>query len=131
MKKSTKTVLLIGTMGLAFASCQKDNLLIDRPVSSVIVSQNYSFSVNGEIFSSNEDWNILMGRLLALAREGYEVTVFNNNVASPLSCKETVTFTTSDPDEATVWSKHMYEEGYTVTISYDDKTGIYTCIAVK
>ena len=24
MKKSTKTVLLIGTMGLAFASCQKE-----------------------------------------------------------------------------------------------------------
>ena len=131
MKINTKTVLIIGTLSMAAVGCQKDDCLIKHYNSSVVETHSYKYAVNGEILTSNEFGPNFFERMIALAREGYEVTIFSNVPFSPNSSKETVTFTTSDADEATIGAKNMYDNGYTVTISYDKKTGIYTCIAVK
>ena len=101
-----------------------------RAIHDFIIS-HYKYAVNGEILTSNEFGPNFFERMITLAREEYEVTIFSNVPFSPNSSKETVTFTTSDADEATIGAKNMYDNGYTVTISYDKKTGIYTCIAVK
>ena len=68
---------------------------------------------------------------MALAREGYEVTLVQKDQANTCPSKENVVFTTQDPDVAADWTDKMYKKGYTVTITYDDETGIYTCIAIK
>ena len=68
--------------------------------------------------------------MLALAKEGYRVRIRQTTAAIGMS-KEIVTFTTTNEAEAHAWSKQMIKQGYEVDITYDAKTGIYTCIAIK
>ena len=70
--------------------------------------------------------------LFALAREGYTVRVMDENQSFNEYCaKETVTFTTYDKDKAIKWAKEKYNEGYNVTISFNQQTGEFTCVATR
>ena len=68
--------------------------------------------------------------MMALARQGYNVVIYSGNRTVGASTKEIVTFTTTDEDEAKQWAKDMTNQGYDVQISYEPKTGIWTCIAM-
>ncbi len=130
MKKVTRTVLLLGVLSIMAAGCQKENQIEPGQTTTVATVQTTTYSVDGETFSTTEERTALLERLLALAREGYTVTLLQNNNGVH-STKEQVIFTTTDPNEAAQWADQMYHQGYEVTISYDKKTGVYTCIAVK
>ena len=68
--------------------------------------------------------------IFALAREGYEVDVFDESkLVNEVSAKEVVTYTTESEEDALIWSKNMVDQGYHVHISFKD--GIFTCTAVK
>lgn len=41
------------------------------------------------------------------------------------------THSTSDKDDAYQWAEKKMNEGYTVTVVFDEETGIYTCYAFK
>lgn len=44
---------------------------------------------------------------------------------------ETEIYRTSDRKVAMSWTKRMSHQGYAITVIYDDKNGVYTCIAKR
>lgn len=121
MKQIKKAVLLC-LLGITAASCQKGNVL-DMPV-------NVTYTIDGETHYASSGNNLFMW-LATMAREGYEITVFPNGYTLGNPTKEKVIFTTTSDKEAAAWAQQMHDEGYTVTITYDKTTGVYTCTAVK
>lgn len=94
------------------------------------------YTVDGEYhrvsLASEEERDALMLRLMALAREGYEVFVCNGSrTLHERLTKDVVVYTTTSESDAVKWSKQMTDNGYSVQISFDTKTGIYTCTAIK
>ena len=70
--------------------------------------------------------------LFALAREGYTVRVIDENTNLCETCaKEKVTYTTKNKNDAIAWSLEKINEGYDVTISFNQETGEYTCVATR
>jgi len=137
MRKTLTTIALFAVLGTLAVSCQKENIIDETN----IVAENdtvykVSYTVDGVTHQltlvGDEAWHDFLNRMVALAEEGHEVS-FRNEEASlrAVSTKEKVTYTTTNQDEALVWSEMMIKDGYTVTISYDKASGIYTCIAIK
>ncbi len=137
MSKTLTTIALFAVLGTLAVSCQKENIIDETN----IVAENdtvykVSYTVDGVTHQltlvGDEAWHDFLKRMVALAEEGHEVS-FRNEEASlrAVSTKEKVTYTTTNQDEALVWSEMMIKDGYTVTISYDKASGIYTCIAIK
>lgn len=67
---------------------------------------------------------------MALARQGHKVTIKPNQTTSTLA-KEKKTYETANAEDAAKWAVIMEGYGYTVTIYFDEDTGIYTCVAIK
>ena len=137
MSKTLTTIALFAVLGTLAVSCQKENIIDETN----IVAENdtvykVSYTVDGVTHQltlvGDEAWHDFLNRMVALAEEGHEVS-FRNEEASlrAVSTKEKVTYTTTNQDEALAWSEMMIKDGYTVTISYDKASGIYTCIAIK
>lgn len=137
MRKTFTTIALFAVLGSLAVSCPKENIIDETS----IVAENgkvytVSYTVNGvthQLTLVGEDsWHDFMNRMFALAEEGHEVSFRNDETASRIvSAKEVVTYSTKERDKAYAWADAMVEEGYTVFISYDRETGIYTCEAVK
>ena len=135
MKKNIKTVALLAVLSMAAVGCQKtdfteQNAVVEQTTKTIQVV----YSINGEVYQTTLDeseWDGFMERMLALAREGYEVTFSKNGSFLTSQSKEKVTFVTTSEAEANHWASEMISNGYAVTISYDKKTGEYTCIAIK
>ena len=92
------------------------------------------YSINGEVFQTTlnaSEWDAFVERMLALAREGYEVSFSKNGTSLTSQSKGKVVFVTKKEKEAQDWASTMTNEGYTVTITYDGNTGEYTCVAIK
>ena len=135
MKKNIKTVALLAVLSMAAVGCQKtdfteQNAVVEQTTKTIQVV----YSINGEVYQTTLDeseWDGFMERMLALAREGYEVTFSKNGSFLTSQSKEKVTFVTTSEAEANHWASEMISNGYAVTISYDKKSGEYTCIAIK
>ena len=137
MRKIFITIALFAVLGTLAVSCQKENIIDD----TCVVAENgtvftVSYSVDGathHITLIGEDaWHDFLNRMFALAEEGHVVSFRNEEASSRVvPSKDVVIFSTKDHDKAYAWADAMSEEGYTVTISYDRETGIYTCEAVK
>ncbi len=135
MNRKIRTVALFAVLSLAAASCQKDNDIypIAAPEQTTETIQ-VTYSINGEVYQAtiNEsEWNAFIERMLALAREGYEVSFSRNGNSLASQSKEKLTFVTTDSDEAEAWVKDKIKKGYAVTVTFDQNTGEYTCIAIK
>lgn len=137
MKKIVYSAALLSMLSLATVGCQKDTIAV-----SGVTTEEFSesrlvrYSIDGITHETNtsneEDYNSLIDMLVALAKEGRNVTFWREDVTGTLSpTKDIVTFTTTSEVEAAAWSKNMMDHGYTVNISYNTKTGIYTCTAIK
>ena len=93
------------------------------------------YSIDGVTYQltlvGEEAWRAFLNRMLALAEEGHIVSFRNENASSQIApSKETITYTTSNHDDAYEWAAKMGNLGYNVTIIYDERTGKYICIAV-
>ena len=122
---------LFAVLGLAAAGCQKDSFVATQAtVAEVTVNYSAGDQYGSVVLDDNTSWDLFLDRMLALAREGYEVTIFNNASPNSTGAKETVVFNTDNEDEAKQWAKEMTLQGYHVTIKFDDDTGIYTCTAI-
>ena len=131
-----KTVALLAVLCLPVAGCQKDQ--VDNPVeyaepSSAAIKATYS--INGTqytvLLEDEAAWNAFIEKMLALTREGYEVSISRGDSLTSRPTKETITYTTTSEQDALQWTNTMANLGYTVTMTYNKKTGIYTCIAIK
>lgn len=137
MKRTIITIALFAVLGTLAVSCQKENILGQNAV----VAENgtmytVSYTVDGvthKITLVGEDaWHDFLHHMIALAEEGHRVSFRNEEAASNAApTKETVTYTTTNHDDAYKWAEKKINEGYSVTIEYDDRTGIYTCTAIK
>ncbi len=137
MKKTLISIALLTVLSTLAVSCQKDdnfNLTqIEAEQASVF---KVSYSIDGITYQKTiygEDaWRDFLNHMLALAEEGHRVSFRNENASSQVSStKETITYTTTNHDDAYEWAEKKVHEGYDVTIEYDKRTGIYTCTAIK
>lgn len=136
MKKTTKTLALLLVFSAVAVSCQKENLLSTSP--AVVINDNptiyiYQYDVNGirsqiTLRGETERTNFI-NRMMALAKEGNTVSFFDENRYSQLLSKDIVTFSTKVKEEALQWIKEKTDLGYQVSVSYDEETGYYNCIA--
>ena len=132
MRRQIKKLALLAVFGLASVSCTKENVVNDTDI--VVTAYTASYIVDGQQFYLNpqtdEEWSAFLDRMLALAEEGYTVHFWRAGVQAS-SSKEKLTYTTGNYEEAKEWCKQKKDEGYWVTITYDQLTGQYTCIAVR
>ena len=138
MNKSIKTVALLAVLSVAAVGCQKETITVEPQTGVEASSTVYMvrYSVNGvmhtETLIGEQAWADFLQRMLALAEEGYRVTMSKSaNTALYSESKEVVTYTTKDKKAAQLWITQKLEEGYEVTMDYNQQTGEYTCIAVK
>lgn len=135
MSIKTRTVALFVVLSMAAVSCQKENYFdVEGKQAEVTVSRTVSYMVDGTLYHatlhSDAEWDILIHRLLGLAREGHSVVIANGNSINTSSlAKDVVIFRTSSEEEANEWIKQMTEAGYTVTFGFDDETQQWICIA--
>ena len=137
MKKMIIPATLLAMLSLTTVSCQKENL-VETATQSVEnnATRTIRYTVNGtayrQVIHTDEDLDALMFTLFALVREGYTVRMMDeNNTFSETSVKVTETYTTKIEKDAKTWAKEKMMDGYVVTITYNEQTGIYTCIATK
>ena len=134
MKINFKKFALIAVLGLTATGCQKENMLPLSGSDQTMETIQVVYSINGEVFQttlSESEWDAFLERMMALAREGYEVSFSKNRSSLTSQSKEIVTFVTTSEQKAHAWSNEMLNQGYEVTISYNQKTGEYTCIATR
>ena len=137
MKKLIIPATLLAMLSLTAVSCQKE--VLTEPNSSTVensATRTIRYTVNGAVYRqvihSDEELESLMHTLFALAREGCTVRIMDENTSfSESDTKETLTYTTKKENEAIAWSKEKTLEGYTVTITFNQQTGEYTCVAIK
>ena len=136
MERKSFYVVALATLGLTATGCQKESTeYLPFQSAECISAYTMEYSIDGEthraMFQTKDEYNAMILRLMSLAREGYEVKVRNGNI--PLreaSSKEVVVYTTSDENDAAKWTSSMTAAGYSVTVTYDEQKGLYTCIAV-
>ena len=136
MKRTIITATLLALLGTFAVSCQKEDLSnIPVVAGQEETTVNVVYSINGEMFYTvlhgESAWHDFIKQMLALAREGYEVSFSRNGNSLAASTKEKVTYVTKSEDDANDWARKMSNDGYIVTITYDDETGEFTCVAIK
>ena len=138
MNKSIKRVALLSVLSMVAVGCQKETITVEPQTGVEVSGTVYTvrYSVNGvthtETLIGEQAWADFLQRMLALAEEGYKVTVSRNaNTAQYVMSKEVVTYKTKDKKAAEEWILHKLEEGYEVTMEYNQQTGEYTCTAIR
>ena len=119
--------------------CQKENfadVTSESAISEASTVYTVQYAVDGVLhiatLQSKEEVNALLMQLMALARKGYNVEVFDNNYSPSASpTKEVITYTTSSDTAATEWTATKMSQGYTVQITYNQSDNTYTCRAFK
>lgn len=139
MNRKVITIALLAVLGTMATGCQKENfadVTSESAISEASTVYTVQYAVDGVLhiatLQSKEEVNALLMQLMALAREGYNVEVFDNNHSPSASpTKEVVTYTTSSDTAATEWTATKMSEGYTVQITYNQSDNTYTCRAFK
>lgn len=137
MKIKYKIAVVTILLSLSAAGCQKENenygeALIERATTF----RNVTYFIDGvqhtTLIRSESEWQLFIGQMLALSREGCRIEIYNGNTYNSASMnKATETYQTSDEGDANRWIRNMEDQGYKAFVEYDKKTGIYTCTAVK
>ena len=137
MKKLIIPATLLAMITLTTVSCQKEVLTEPTlPTVENSATRTIRYTVDGtayrQVIHSDEDLDALMLSLFALAREGYTVRMMDENISFCETCaKEKVTYTTKNKNDAITWSLEKINEGYSVTITFNEETEEYTCVATR
>lgn len=135
MKRTIITATLLALLGTFAVSCQKE---ADTAPSTVYSQSEYNvlYRIDNCVHHANiqspKEWQAFLTEMLTLTHQGHRVSVQRTLTSSQtLAAKEVITHETKDPDDALDWSYKMTEQGYIVTIKYDEQTGIYSLTAEK
>ena len=137
MNKTIITVALIGMLTTLAVSCQKENIEVERAEATEQVAvYSVSYTIDGtreEITLAGEvAWKGFIARMLDLAEEGHRVSFrMEDGTQRIVTSKETITYSTTDREEAFEWAEKMIRQGYTATVEYDKKEKRYNCYAIK
>lgn len=134
MKKIIKIIALATVLAFTAEGCTKEETI--ENVRSMAVQQTATYIVDGKRHSANprneDEWAAFYDQMIALAKEGHEVRFWRNDVVRvSVASKEQVTHSTTNEQDAKEWCEQMNKAGYETIIIYDEKTGIYLCIATK
>ena len=129
------TATLLALLGTVAVSCQKEADTIPPTVYSQS-EYNVLYRIDNVVHHANiqspGEWHAFLTDMLALARQGHRVCVQRTSTSSQtLPTKEVVTHETKDPNDAIEWFSMMTEQGYTVTIEFNEETGIFTLTAKR
>ena len=130
---------ILAVLSMMTVSCQKENAMeisSETSVSEVGTVYTVQYAVDGVLHSAtihNEaEEQALMQYLMALTREGHEVSIYDEEAYShSVATKETQVHTTTSEANATAWTIQKVHEGYKVTTIHNTDTGEYTCIATR
>lgn len=126
-------MVMAAVVAVMAASCQKENAIVDTPTASTYPAGTVNYIVgkvsNSRTVESAEQWNALVDECFDGADEGHLVTIAHGVTTNP--SKERLTYTTESRETAMAWVKAKYEEGYDVTLWYDEEQGRYICVASK
>ena len=139
MKKKMIPAAILAVLSMMTVSCQKENAMeisSETSVSEVGTVYTVQYAVDGVLHSAtihNEaEEQALMQYLMALTREGHEVSIYDEEAYShSVATKETQVHTTTSEANATAWTIQKVHEGYKVTTIHNTDTGEYTCIATR
>lgn len=130
MKRTVKTLALVAVLGLLAIGCH-DDPVTPTPTPTV---RKVNYTACGEqqsaTVTSDDEWHTLLDRLFEAVDEGCTVTFWNPDANSAKSA-DTVTISTADRQQAYRWGEEMYDQGYIVSIVYDENTGTYLGTAIK
>lgn len=135
MKKIIIPIALLAVLSTISVGCQKEEIteplfpILEvetiRAVHYIIDGKEYQVSIIG-----NNAWDDFIQNMCMLSYNGHEVFFYDAN-ANQIESKETVTFSTKSESEAIAWCDKKFEEGYGITIKYDEKTNTYNCYAIR
>ena len=136
MKKKFMSVALFAVLGTMAISCQKETIVEPQTnVAENVTVYTVTYSIDGVMHTSTlyseEAYNAFVMQLMMLARDGQTVVLSNGSITGTSLAKEKLYFSTRIEAEATAWTIQKMKEGYTVTVSYDQSTGTYNCVAEK
>lgn len=127
VKQRIRLVVLSAVLCVLSVSCEKEKITNDATI--VVTTYSAVYVVDGQQYYDNpqteEEWTVFIDRMLALAEEGHTVQFWRSGVQASAT-KEKITFTTTNHAEAEAWCRQKKNEGYAVTITYDQGTGKYT-----
>ena len=126
-------------LSVAATSCQKETLAEPR---TPVVEENANaacimvYSIDGvagrTTLRTPSERAAFISRMVALAGEGHKVTFRQEgNTTNTLAPKDTQTFSSSDKNEIDAWAVSMVTQGYSVIITFDESTGVYTGTATS
>lgn len=138
MKITFKTIALFAALSLTAMSCQKEEIVSfiqEESVSNETALNTMLYSVDGVqhaiILHSESDYQNFIHEMMNLARLGHNVVFCDENNVNQSVTKDVVYYSTSSQAEAESWALKMVKDGYQVTVSYDENTKMYNCVAIK
>ena len=137
MIKTVKTVALFMLLGTLAVSCQKENMVEPNATEAQACTvRAVSYTIDGvehlTVLHSDEEWDAFLSWMLALSKEGRQVSFRNPNASNNTAqAKEVITYTTTSEEDAKRWTNKMFDEGYSVTYYFDDDLKAWVCIATN
>ena len=132
-----KFIALALLLGGLLPACQKEEM-VEQNYHAVENNQTatITYIIDNELYTAeirnDREREELFSYLLLMAKEGHKVSCYDESKQEQTyGAKEKVTFTTTSEAEAKEWIKKMIKEGYEVQLTYDEKTGMYTCTATR
>jgi hypothetical protein len=127
--KHTRLFFLV-VAAVFLAACHDEPVVptpgpVVRNVGYIACGDQHQVAVTGD-----DSWHSLLDTLFAAAESGCVVTFWNPDAFS-IKQADTVTINTTDRREAYRWGEEMYDNGYIVSIVYDENTGTYRGAAIK
>ncbi len=137
MKINFKPVVLLSVLCIAAVGCQKETIVEHNTgMQQTMRVRTVTYSIDGVtqqiVIRGDEAWMDFLKQLTALARQGRRIQFrCEESRATTSTTKEVVTYTTTSENDAMIWCDKMTNEGYSVTMVYDEKQGKFICTAIK
>ncbi len=143
-KRIMKTVLLTAALAGTMVSCQKEEFSSEMVLPSHEMSQKNLAHINTTLrywidgvgytreFGSEAEKSAYISYLISLTVNGKEITIGGSEKPSLApEADDKLTIETKDIAVIDAWAVEMSDKGYDVSVSFNEKTGIYTGTATK
>ncbi len=132
-----KFIALALLLGGLLPACQKEEM-VEQNYHAVENNQTatITYIIDNKLYTAeirnDREREELFSYLLLMAKEGHKVSCYDESKREQTyGAKEKVTYETTDENSARKWIDQMFEAGYEVQLTYDEKTRMYTCTAIR
>lgn len=132
-----KFIALALLLGGLLPACQKEEM-VEHNCHAVENNQTatITYTIDNKSFAveirNDREREELFSYLLLMAKEGHKVSCYDESKREQTyGAKEKVTYETTDENSARKWIDQMFEAGYKVQLTYDEKTGMFICTAER